>query len=248
MNVACIIQARMGSTRLPGKILLPLQGKPMLHHVIDRVNDAKTVTQIVIATTTNPPDQAIADVVTRYSPKTTVFRGSEDDLLDRYTKAARMVRADIVVRVTSDCPLIDPEILDQLVLLLLNDPSLDYASNVLGELTYPRGLDVQAVRMSVLERIWSAATEPEDREHVTLYIRKHPDQFNTAKITLTPPRHEGNRWTVDEDADYRFVKEIYARLYPTNPKFRMRDVFTLLEREPDLAKINAAVEQKLAQY
>jgi len=247
MIVACIIQARMGSTRLPGKVLLPLVGKPMLHHVIDRVADCKTVTNIVIATTTKDRDDEIIKAVEGYNAKTSTFRGSEDDVLDRYYQAAKAVNADIVIRVTSDCPLIDPEIIDEVVQKLLDDPTLDYSSNVLGKLTFPRGLDVQAIRMSTLEKIWNITTEPEDREHVTIYLRKHPEGFKTDKITLNPP-HSDYRWTVDEEDDFKLVKEIYSRLYPTKPKFRMNDILKLMEEHPELPEINRHVHQKLSQF
>jgi spore coat polysaccharide biosynthesis protein SpsF len=247
MNVVCIIQARMGSTRLPGKVLMDLEGKPVLHRVIDRVLDAETVSKIVIATTVHERDHVIVDAVEGYHPRVSSFRGSEEDVLDRYYRAAAEARADLVVRVTSDCPLIDPEIIDLVVSALLRDPSMDYASNVLGELTYPRGLDVQAIRFSTLEKIWKTATEPEDREHVTLYLRKHPERFRATKIQLSPNMH-AHRWTLDEPRDYELLTKMYARLYPVNPKFRMRDALALVEREPELAAINADVEQKLSQF
>lgn len=247
MNVICIIQARTGSTRLPGKVLLPLEGKPVLHHVIDRVLDAEMIGKIIIATTEHKGDDAIVHEVEGYHPTVSVFRGSEEDLLDRYYQAAKQSQADIVVRVTSDCPLIDPEIIDQVVSPLLRDPSMDYSSNVLGDLTYPRGLDVQAIRFATLERVWETATDPEDREHVTLYLRKNPDSFRATRIQIVPNEHR-YRWTLDEERDYEMISTMYARLYPTNSKFRMRHALALVKAEPEIAEINAAVEQKLSQY
>lgn len=246
-NVVAVIQARMGSSRLPGKVLIEIEGKPILCHDIDRVSDAVTVDHIVIATTLKPNDDTIVAAIKGYSPKISSYRGSEDDVLDRYYQAAKSAKADVIVRVTSDCPLIDPDILDRVVRLLLDDPSLDYASNVLGRLTFPRGLDVQAITMPALERIWKAATEAEDREHVTLYIRKHPEEFHTAKIQNETDLST-HRWTVDEEDDLRLVKELYRRLYPTKPNFRMDDVLSVLAAEPDLSSINRHVQQKLSQY
>jgi spore coat polysaccharide biosynthesis protein SpsF len=247
MNVVCIIQARMGSTRLPGKVLLPLQGKTVLHHVIDRVFDAETITKVVVATTENERDEEIVRAVKDYHPKLSVFRGSEDDVLDRYYHAAKEAGADIVVRVTSDCPLIDPEIVDHVVSPLLHDPTMDYSSNVLGDLTYPRGLDVQAIKFSTLEQLWNTTTDPEDREHVTLYLRKHPESFLATRIQLSPNLNH-YRWTLDEERDYEMIKTMYERLYPKNPAFRMRDALALLKLEPEIAKMNVDVEQKLSQY
>lgn len=250
MNVVCIIQTRMGSTRLPGKVLLDLQGKPMIQQIIDRVCDAKTINRIVIGITALPEDDAIISVVDGYRSNVSVFRENPErprDLLDLYYQAAKHNNADIVVRITSDCPLVDPEIVDDLVQMLIDNHELEYSSNVLGELTFPRGLDAQVIRFKTLERIWNESKDPEDREHVTLYLRKHPELFKTDKIT-----HEPNlafhRWTVDDPRDYELISKIYDRLYPTNPHFRMKDVLAVFEREPELVKINADVIQKLAQF
>ncbi|MFH1621486.1 MAG: glycosyltransferase family protein [Patescibacteria group bacterium] len=250
MNVICIIQTRIGSTRLPGKVLRDLQGKPMIQQVIDRVCDAKTINSIVIGITALPEDNAIINVVDGYRERIFIFRENFDrprDLLDLYYQAGKHFNADIVVRVTSDCPLIDPEIIDQVVQPLLDDPTLEYCSNVLGKLTFPRGLDVQAVRLTALEKIWHIAKEPEDREHVTLYIRKHPEEFRALAIT-SDSNLSFFRWTVDELDDYKLISEIYSRLYPMNPKFRMKDCLGLFVKDPELIKINQHVQQKLAQY
>jgi spore coat polysaccharide biosynthesis protein SpsF len=247
-KVVTIIQARMGSTRLPGKVLLDIEGKPMLHRDLDRNLEAKTVDEVVIATTVKPADDAIIESVSAYNhPRVSTYRGSEDDVLDRYYQAAKQAKADIVVRITSDCPLVDPDIIDQVIQLLLDDPSLDYAANVLGDLTYPRGLDVQACTFATMEKMWSVATEAEDREHVTLYLRKHPEEFKTAKIQSDVDLST-YRWTVDEEDDLRLVREIYKRLLSVNPHFRMKDVLALFEKEPELFNINHHVHQKLAQY
>lgn len=246
-NVVTIIQARMGSTRLPGKVLLDIEGKPMLHRDLDRNLEAKTVDKVVIATTVKPADDQIVAAVEGYDPRVSTSRGSEDDVLDRYYQAAKEAKADIVVRITSDCPLVDPEIIDQVVQLLLDDPSLDYAANVLGDLTYPRGLDVQACTFEAMEKMWNVTTEAEDREHVTLYIRKHPEQFKTAKIQNDVNLSQ-HRWTVDEEDDLRLAREIYKRLLPVNPHFRMKDILAVFEKEPALFDINHHVHQKLAQY
>jgi spore coat polysaccharide biosynthesis protein SpsF len=244
------MQARMGSSRLPGKVLLDIEGKPMLHRDLDRQLQAKTVDLVVVATTTHPRDLEIVKAVEGYDPRVRVTRGSEEDVLDRYYQSAKELGAkadDIVIRVTSDCPLIDPDELDRVVQLLLDDPSLDYAANVLGKLTYPRGLDVQACTFATLEKMWKVTTEQEDREHVTLYLRKHPEGFKTAAIQSEKDLSE-HRWTVDEEDDLKLIREIYKRVLPTNPQFRMKDVLALFEKEPELFQINRHVHQKLAQY
>lgn len=246
-NVVTIIQARMGSSRLPGKVLLDIEGKPMLHRDLDRNLAAKTVDQVVVATTVKPADDQIVASVEGYDPRVSTYRGSEDDVLDRYYQAAKQAKADIVVRITSDCPLVDPDIIDEVVQLLLDDPSLDYAANVLGDLTYPRGLDVQACTFAAMEKMWNVATEAEDREHVTLYLRKHPEEFKTAQVQ-SPVNLSEHRWTVDEEDDLKLVREIYKRLLSTKPDFRMQDIVQLFEQEPALFNINHHVQQKLSQY
>jgi spore coat polysaccharide biosynthesis protein SpsF (cytidylyltransferase family) len=247
MNIVCIIQARMGSSRLPGKVLMDLAGKPGLLRVIARVLESKLINHVVIATTTADRDQAIVDCVDGYDSRVSWYRGSEDDVLDRYYHAAVQANADIVVRITSDCPMIDPEIVDQVLEPMVNDSVLDYSSNVLGALTFPRGLDTQAIRFSVLEHIWNIATEQEDREHVTLYVRKHPEQFKTNKVTHEPSL-SFHRWTVDEPDDYRLMSLLYERLIPTKPHFRMKDVLEEFDKDPELIKINQQVQQKMSQY
>lgn len=248
MKAVTIIQARMGSTRLPGKVLLDIEGKSMLRHCIERNLETNTVDEVVVATTTSPKDDIIVSTVQDYNlPHVSIYRGSEEDVLDRYYQAAKQAKADIVVRVTSDCPLIDPEVNDQVIQLLLDDPTLDYAANVLGQLTYPRGLDVQACTFAAMEKMWNVATEAEDREHVTLYLRKHPEEFKTAKIQSEADLSK-HRWVVDEADDYALIKEIFKRIYPANPHYRIRDILAVFEKEPELFDINHHVEQKLAQY
>jgi spore coat polysaccharide biosynthesis protein SpsF len=246
-RVVAIIQARMGSTRLPGKTLMPIQGKPLLHQILDRILDAETVTHIVVATTTSDRDDVLVEAVKNYHPKISVFRGSEEDVLDRYYQAAKEAKADIVLRLTADDPFKDPEVIDQVVRPLLDDPSLEYCSNILGEQTFPNGLDVEAMRFSVMEKMATTAMEQEDREHVTLMLRKNPEGFATKNITLPQNLHY-LRWTIDEDRDFEMAKRVYASLYPTNPKFRMRDILALIEKEPEIATVNQDVKQKLAQF
>ncbi len=246
-KIVCIIQARMGSTRLPGKILLNLEGKSVLLQVIDRVLKSKKIYQIVVATTTNPNDRKIVDSVKNYHLKVSVFRGSEEDVLDRYYQAAKKFKANVIVRVTADCPLIDWKVLDKAINVFLKDKDLDYASNVLGKRTYPRGLDVEVLSFQTLERIWQEVYVKKDREHVTLFIKKNPNLFKCKRITNYSD-YSCHRWTLDEKDDYKLIKLIYQKLYPKNPDFGMREIIKVLNENPELAKINKLIEQKNPQF
>lgn len=243
MKTVCIIQTRMSSTRLPGKVLMNVCGKPIIHHVIDRVLRAKTVDEIVIATTTNPRDDRVVEAVQGYHPRVSVFRGSEDDVLDRYYQAAKERKADVVVRVTSDCPLLDPEMIDRVTKIVLDDPNIDFATNYLSKRTFPRGLDTEAFPFRVLEQLQSVATEAVDREHVIYYIHRHQSDFVTKHI-----EHEQDesmhRWTLDVAEDFELIKTIYERLYPTHPEFGWLEALALVQKEPDITKLNAHILQK----
>ncbi len=238
-KVVAIIQARMGSTRLPGKTLADIAGKPLLAHVIERTKGSRTVNEIVVATTTELEDQAILRLATEYGVKT--YAGSAHDVLDRYYQAARQAEAELIVRVTADDPFKDPEVLDRIVDYMLTHPELDYASNTI-EPTYPEGLDIEVVTFGALGRAWREAQLPSEREHVTPYITKNADQFR-----LTNVRHHTDlshlRWTLDNEEDLRFAREVYARLYKPGEIFLMEDVLALLEREPELGKINTGIER-----
>lgn len=246
-KIVCIIQARTGSTRLPNKILLPLLGKPILLRVIDRVLESKHINQVVVATTTNPNDEKIVELLQSYNPRVSVTRGSEQDVLDRYYKAAKESEADIIVRITSDNPLIDPDVIDKIIEELLADPSLDFASNNITTHTYPRGLDVEVISFSALKKIWEITKEPIDREHVTIHIKRFPKKFKWKSVEQSEDL-SSFRWTVDEQADYDLIKTIYERLLPEKPHFRMKDVLQLYEQDPALLTMNAHVEQKNPKY
>lgn len=246
-KVVCVMQARMTSTRLPGKVLLDLAGKPVLVRDVERVRDCRLVDEVVVATSTMMQDDAIVDALAEHVPDAKVYRGSLDDVLDRFYQAAKEASADIVVRITSDCPLCEPELIDRVIQQLLDDPDLQYSSNVesagQGVRSFPRGLDAEAFRFSALETAWQNATEQEEREHVTPHIRRRPQEFKSANIQ-SPVDYTHLRWTLDTPADYKLIRTIYARLYPQNPKFRMEDILALLEREPELATMNVEVQQK----
>ena len=245
-NIVCIIQARTGSTRLPNKIFLELEGRVVLGWDIERLTESKLINKIVIATPDSPENDVIENYVKENYPDTGIYRGSENDVLDRYFRAAKKYHADIVIRITSDCPLIDAEVVDKVIRVFL-DSEVDYASNVLGKRTYPRGLDTEVFSFANLERIWKEAKGKDDREHVTLYLRKHPEIFTTAGVANNKD-YSAYRLTLDEQADYDLIKIIYQKLLPKNKYFKLEDIIKLLEDNPELVKINEHVEQKYAKY
>jgi spore coat polysaccharide biosynthesis protein SpsF len=238
MQIVAIIQARMGSTRLPGKVMKDLGGETVLARVVARVRRASEVREVVIATTHQPDDDPIVDECRRLAVR--VFRGEVNDVLDRYYHAAKEVKAEAIVRITSDCPLIEPEITDATIRAFL-ERRPDYASNVLHR-TYPRGLDTEIMTWDALARSWRQAQELYQREHVTPYIYENPDQFTLHSVQGETDYSE-HRWTVDEPEDLVFLRAVYERL--GNDSFcSWRDVLALLDREPDLIELNRHVSQK----
>ena len=239
MKTVAIIQARMGSTRLPGKALIDIQGKPMLWHVVNRTRPVKLLDEVVVATTTNEADQAIVSLCE--AEGWLYYRGSEEDVLDRYYRAALDYGADIIVRITSDCPLIDPGIVDVVIKAFLQEQA-DYASNTLPPRTYPRGMDAEVFSFTSLERAWKEDTNPALREHVTPYIYRHPERFKLVRVA-----HEVDlsqmRWTVDTVEDLTFIRKIYDCLGSAD--FQWEDVLNVLSKHPELSKINENVKQKV---
>jgi spore coat polysaccharide biosynthesis protein SpsF len=237
-RTVAIIQARMGSTRLPGKILLDLGGEPVLARVMERAKRAKRLSQVTVATSDLPADNVIAEV--SHQRGWPCFRGSESDVLDRYYHAAMAFGAAVVVRITSDCPLIDSEIVDSVIGEFLKQQA-DYASNTL-ERTYPRGLDTEVFSMAALRRAWCEAQELPEREHVTPYLYGHPEQFRLASLTNGNDDH-GYRWTLDTPEDLQLIRAIYQR-FGNRDDFSWREALAIMEREPELAGINAHIVQK----
>jgi spore coat polysaccharide biosynthesis protein SpsF len=241
MKTVAIIQARMGSSRLPGKVLLDLAGEPMLARVVHRVRRAEILEDVIVATTTEPADDELAGLCAARGWH--YFRGSQDDVLDRYYHAARENTADLVVRITSDCPLIEPEIIDQVGRELLgHHTAADYACNFLPERTYPRGLDVEAFWFDTLKRLWQEDQNPAWREHVTQYLHHHPERFAILGV-----KNEVNlsmlRWTVDTPEDFELVERIYGRF--GNDRFSWKEVLKLFRENPDWLEVNSQVRQKV---
>jgi len=238
MTTVGIIQARMGSRRLPGKVLRDIQGKTMLERVVERARQARSLDAFVVATTTEAQDVAVVQECTRLGVPS--FRGSQDDVLDRYHHAATESHAEEVVRITSDCPLLDPEVVDRVVGALHEDHA-DYASNTVQR-TFPLGLDAEAFTVRALRAAWEQAKLPYERAHVTPYIWQHPNLFRIRQW-----KAEGNfsdhRWTVDAPEDLAFVRAVYARLRDPE-QFGWRDVLELVREDPSLEKLNWHVRQK----
>lgn len=235
MNPVAIIQARMGSTRLPGKVLKEVCGKPLLWHMLYRLKYSKTLKNIIVATSTLPQDDVIEKNVIKWGFE--CFRGSPNDLLDRYYKTAVKYNADPVVRLTADCPLIDPKIVDTIITEYLKG---DYDVVGTNDNSFPDGLDVTAFSFRSIKTAWEKAELPSEREHVGPYILKQPEVYKNKSMAF-----KGNyahmRWTVDEDRDFKFVNEIFERLYKEGEMFYSDDILALLEKEPQLLTINSNI-------
>jgi spore coat polysaccharide biosynthesis protein SpsF len=233
-----ILQARTSSSRLPRKVMLPLAGAPMLQRQIERLQRAKSIDRLIVATSDRPEDGCVAQLADAAGAES--FRGSLDDVLDRYYRAAEPHRPDHVVRVTGDCPLADWTVIDGCVDFAVNG-GFDYASNGFKP-TWPDGLDVEVLTFSALETAWREAKEPMLREHVTMFLYRHPERFRLGSFENDVDL-SGMRWTVDHPGDYEFVRAVYDRLYPSNPAFTSADILALLALEPTLADLNAGIER-----
>jgi spore coat polysaccharide biosynthesis protein SpsF len=228
----------MGSTRLPGKVLRQLGDRTVLAWVIHRVRQFHLIDGLLIATTVEPADDAVVKEAERCSAE--VFRGSESDVLDRYYRGACHARANVIVRITSDCPLIDREVSDYTIQRFLEEQP-DYASNAL-ERTYPRGLDTEVVKFPALERAWKEASEPYQRAHVTPYVYQNPARFRLLSVKGDIDL-SGYRWTLDTPEDAAFLEGVYERLGGA-VDFTWHDVLRLVEREPELVEINRHIRQR----
>lgn len=240
MKTVAIIQARMGSTRLPGKVMLDLAGQPMLVRDVNRARRAQTLDEIVVATTVKSADDVISDLCESFG--WLCIRGDEQDVLDRYYRAAVEREANVIVRLTSDCPLIDPDVIDIVVSEFERlHPVCDYLSNTLPPRTFPRGLDTEVFSFRALEQAWRDDSNAAWREHVTPYIYRNPDIFKFSGVECDVDCSK-MRWTVDTPADLEFVRKIYAHF--GDDDFSYKDVLALLEEHSDWVEINRNVEQK----
>lgn len=239
MNIVAIVQARMGSTRLPGKVLKKIKNKYIIDYVIDRLRICKNLNNIVLATTTSEKDNILEDFSIK--KKLNIFRGDENDVLRRYFYAAKKYNADIIIRVTSDCPLIDPWIVDRIINKHI-DFGGDYTSNTIVR-SYPRGLDVEVLNFNALEEAFKNANKKYQREHVTPYIKENKDEFKLQSIEAQKKlKRPDIRITLDTLEDFKFISIIinhFNDLY-----FKTEDVIDFLEERPHLLKINKHIKQK----
>ena len=225
-----ILQARASSRRLPGKVLKPILGRPMLERQIERLRRARRLDKLVVATSTDASDDGI-DALCQ-SLGVDCFRGSLDDVLDRFYQAARRYAPRAVVRLTGDCPLADPAVIDRLVDMHVGG-GFDYTSNV-DTRTYPDGLDAEVMEFHCLETAWREAALPSEREHVTPFIRSQRERYRFGDLVQARDLSD-RRWVVDDPEDFAFISAIYEALYPVNPAFTTADILALLERRPDIA-------------
>lgn len=238
-GIVTVIQARTGSTRLPNKVLRPLAGKPLLARMVERVRAAALAGAVVVATTTDPSDDPI-EALCR-AEGYACYRGDADDLLDRHYQAGRLFDAKSVVKIPSDCPLIDPAIIDRVIGFYLDRRGqYDYVSN-LHPATYPDGNDVEIMSAAALETAWREATRPLEREHTTPFLWENPERFRVGNITWESglDYSMSHRWTIDYEEDYQFIAAVYDALYPTNPAFGLDDILTFLGNHPEVAALNA---------
>lgn len=234
-----VVQARVGSSRLPGKVLLPLAGAPLLVRMVERVQRARLAGTVVVATTTEAADDAVAACCAAHG--LLCFRGDALDLLDRHYQAARHYGADVVLKIPSDCPLIDPAVIDQVLgFYLENAGCYDFVSN-LHPATFPDGNDVEVMPMAALETAWREARRPLEREHTTPFFWENPGRFRLGNVAWATGQDYSmsHRWTIDYLEDYAFIRAVYEALYPTQPDFGLADILHLLAERPDIAQLNA---------
>ena len=239
-RVVAVLQARTGSTRLPGKVLLPLGGRPMLHLIVERVRGSRALSELVIATTTDSRDDAIGRLAGELGVG--CFRGSEEDCLDRYYQAARQSRADVVVRLTGDNPLVDGDFVDWVVgRYRAADPACDYADTSISK-TFPLGLSVEVFSFEALATAWREDDNPAWREHVTPFIYRQPHRFRTLHLA-SPEDFSRIRATVDTPEDLIVMRHVYEHF--GNRPFSWRDAVALLQSRPEWLSLNRAVPQKV---
>ena len=239
MNIVVIVQARMNSTRLPGKVMLPVLGKSLLIRQIERIKASHLSTSVVVATTTENTDDLIVKLC--HNEGIECFRGDENDVLDRHYQAGLYYNADVIIKIPSDCPLIDPRIIDKVIKFYIDHcTEYDFVSN-LHPATYPDGNDVEVIPMSILEYTHKHAKNSYEREHTTPFIWDNPDMFRIGNCTweLGYDFSMSHRWTLDYPEDYHFIAEVYKKLYIHNPLFGLYDILSLVEDHPEITEINS---------
>lgn len=243
MTVAIIVQARMASTRLPGKILKTVMDKPLLEYQLERLQRVNNADKLIVATTDHGEERPIVELCERMG--VAYFRGSEADVLARYYGAASEYGAEVVVRVTSDCPLIDPAVVERVIAYYLeNQDKYDYISNTFPVLTYPRGMDTEIFTGHILKEMHQEAQDQLEREHVTIYLKRRQEWYRIRNL----PYHmdvSRYRWTIDTLEDFELVSRMLTQLVPHKPQFTLEDCLQVMINHPDWVKLNAGVTQKL---
>ena len=234
IKILALLQARTSSSRLPGKVLLDILGTPMLLRQIERENLVVSIDHLVVVTSSDKSDDLLSEVL--HENDIDYYRGSLNDVLDRFYQAAKLYKPEHVVRLTGDCPLVDPEVVENVIRMHI-DTNADYTSNIFPA-TYPDGLDVEVMKFSALEIAWKESELPSEREHVTPFIRNNKERFLHSNLEYSCDL-SSYRWTVDELQDFEFVKKVYEKLYKANPTFNMDDIINYLDTNPELAKLNA---------
>lgn len=236
MNVLAILQARVSSTRLPGKVLAPILNRPMLALQIERLRRAARLDQLMVATSCDPSDDPLAALCTELSVP--FYRGSLDNVLERFYQAALPTQPKHIVRLTGDCPLADPTVIDACIDYHL-DGDFDYTSNT-QQPTFPDGLDVEVFRFDCLAEAREEASLPSQREHVTPFLYQNPKRYRIGHL-IQDPDLSALRWTVDEPVDFELVKRVYETLYPINPAFTTNDILHFLATHPEVAQLNLGI-------
>lgn len=242
MKIVATIEARMNSSRLPGKVLLKAKDKSMLEILIERLEQVKSIDNIIVATTINPKDNEITNLCNKIGQK--YFRGSEDDVMGRVIDAAKSVNADLIVEITADCPIIDPNIIEQIINIYKAN-SVDYVGNAKVR-SYPDGMDTQVFSLKTLERSYQMTSNKEDREHVTLHIRNNPNIFSQINVVASPDIYYPNLGlTLDEWDDYLLINKIIENFYDKNKFFKCSDIINFLNNNQYLYSLNKHVKRKI---
>lgn len=236
MKVLAIVQARCSSSRLPGKVLKKLAGKPMIIHELERLGHSRLIDRIVLATSTEASDDPLEEVAAKSGVE--IFRGSLDDVLDRYYQCAKKYQPEHVVRITGDCPIIDWRIVDHVIAKHMEKQN-DYTAT---SEDFPDGLDTEVIRFSALEYTWKMAKMMSEREHVTLYLRNHSEMFQM-EIIPCEKKLNNMRWTVDEPQDFTFIEKVFSGIYEKKHDFSMEDVLNFLEENEEVLTINCGIKR-----
>ncbi len=239
-QITLVVQARVGSSRLPGKTLLPILGETLLYRMVERLQQVKRIVSIVIATSTNVEDDSIERLCKEKGWD--CYRGSLNDLLDRHWQVAALTEADIILKIPSDCPLIDPKVIDKVLdYYIENEGAFDYVSN-LHPATYPDGNDVEVMSMACLTKAWEEAVKPMELEHTTPYIWENPNKFCIGNVEWETGLNYSmsHRFTIDYYEDYQFIKRVFEELYPVKPQFDLQDILDLLDEQPAIYDLNKA--------